>query len=174
MLRTALGFYAALGAAGLLWAGLAGAPLVGDPAAAVKWAALGLYFGLAVVGLSRLLTARFAWARALSAWMATQLSLELSWRNCALLAASSALGEELFFRAGMQTSLGLVPATLLFGLVHAPLQRTLLPWTAFALLFGLAAGAAYAHSGELAGPVAAHFLINLLNLRALRHLSPTA
>lgn len=170
VLRLALGFYFALACLGLLWWGLRGDPSPGDPGAALSWAGLGLIFGLCVVILSRWLNARFAWARDLSESLAERLELPLSWRNCALLAASSALGEELFFRAGMQPSLGLWPTAIIFALAHAPVERRLLPWTGFSLLFGLAVGWGYEVSGQLSGPVAAHFVINLLNLRALGEL----
>ena len=98
----------------------------------------------------------------------------------------SAVGEEAFFRGWLQpfliarigdwilapggllaTGLGIVVASLIFGLVHFPAVKELRPWTVFAVLAGAVFGVLAAWSGCLLAPVAAHFLINWLNLRRL-------
>jgi membrane protease YdiL (CAAX protease family) len=41
----------------------------------------------------------------------------------------------------------------------------MLPWTASALLIGLLLGGLYVVVGDLGAPIAAHFVVNYLNLR---------
>lgn len=98
----------------------------------------------------------------------------------------SSVGEEALFRGWLQpyliaklgawtgapdtlgvTALGVLLASVIFGLVHFPSQPELRPWTVFAVLIGVAFGALAAWSGSLAAPVLAHLLINWLNLRRL-------
>lgn len=97
----------------------------------------------------------------------------------------SAIGEEAFFRGWVQpwliskigdltnatgpsvTAFGIVATSLIFGLLHFPVIKELRPWTAFAILAGIAFGVLAAWSGSLLAPVLAHLLINWLNLRRL-------
>ena len=55
----------------------------------------------------------------------------------------------------------------MFGLAHFAPRRTLWPWTGFALLAGGLLGALFEATGNLAAPVAAHAVINAVNLRLL-------
>jgi hypothetical protein len=105
-----------------------------------------------------------------------------------LVAFSSSVGEEAFFRGFLQpffgwlvatkllgrpelgATIGIGVTTLIFGIVHFPVVRELIPWTLFALLIGVMFGILYSWSGSLLPPIAAHFLINFLNLRRLAEL----
>lgn len=173
----ALGFYGvmALAACALSWFVQGRLPFyVGDPPSAssvVRWAAAGALAGLSVVIISHLVRDAFSWARTLSDWFSEVLG-EISWGQAFLLALTSGIGEELLFRGALQPVLGLIPASILFGLAHWPMKRSLIPWTLSAALLGLAFGWAFERSGHVTGPVVAHFVINLLNLRALGYAPP--
>jgi membrane protease YdiL (CAAX protease family) len=77
------------------------------------------------------------------------------------------VAEEAFFRGALQPHVGLVAASLIFGLAHFAPRRDLLPWTAFSLGAGLLLGGLFEMTGNLLAPVAAHALINAVNLRFL-------
>ncbi len=165
----ALVFYGALVAAALGWVALAGRPLssllpgsAGAVRAAIS-AGLGLALGLLVVGLSRALLAWTAWGRGLFAWFAGVLG-PLSAGEVAVLAASSAVGEELFFRGAMQPALGLLATSGIFAALHLPQRLRYLPWTASAAALGLAFGLLAQRTGDLGGAIVAHAVINGLNL----------
>jgi membrane protease YdiL (CAAX protease family) len=133
----------------LVWLGLG--PLVG------------LAFGLAMVFLSRLAVHSMEWARVLHREFHAVVH-ELSSKEIFLLAASSAIGEELFFRGAMLPALGLWLSSGLFALMHLRAQPRFLPWTAMSFIMGLAMGLMYMKTGNLGAPIVAHFTINLLNL----------
>jgi membrane protease YdiL (CAAX protease family) len=123
----------------------------------------GLAFGLAVVFLSRVLVRSTEWARTLHREFHAVVH-ELSSREIFLLAVSSALGEELFFRGALLPVVGLLPSSVLFALMHVRAQWRFLPWTVMAFIMGLAMGLMYVTLGDLGAPIVAHFIINLFNL----------
>jgi membrane protease YdiL (CAAX protease family) len=125
--------------------------------------ALGTGFALVVVFLSRWATHRLQWARVLHQEFRHLLG-ELGAREVLLLAAASAVGEETFFRGAMLPDLGLWLSSALFALPHIGPGARFLPWTATSFVVGLALGGMFIYTGDLAGPIAAHFLINLINL----------
>jgi hypothetical protein len=67
----------------------------------------------------------------------------------------------------MQPTLGLWITTIIFGLMHIPPKLRLWPWTLMAGLLGLLFGLMTQWSGNIAGAVLAHFIINMLNLRQI-------
>lgn len=138
-------------------------------AAGVEWSFdpwLGALGAAGVIALSAGLTAATRWGDALSRELA-QLLGPLSTRSCLLLAAASGFAEEALFRGALQPQLGLLGASLLFGLAHFVPRRELLPWTAFTLAAGFGLGALYEVTGNLVAPVVAHFGVNAVNLRLL-------
>jgi membrane protease YdiL (CAAX protease family) len=102
-----------------------------------------------------------------------------------LVAFSSAMGEETFFRGFCQpglarllarttsldpavaTGLAILATAFSFMLLHPPWKRELRPWTLFAFLMGTSWGLLAHATGSLLGPVLSHFLVNFLNLRRL-------
>jgi hypothetical protein len=155
----------------LLWGVVADRPIfwTGDPpslASVAGWAVAGGLGGLAMVVLSDLLLDRFAWAKSLAHWFSEVLG-PLSWKEALILALLSAFAEEMFFRGAMQPAIGLVPTTLLFGLLHWPPKKELRPWTLLTTALGLAFGLATEASGHLAAAIVAHFVINFINLEAI-------
>jgi len=125
---------------------------------------LGIALGLAVVGLSRLATRRYAWAKRLHRDFRSLLG-PLSTKEILVLAVASAIGEELLFRGALQPWIGLWPQAVIFAALHVGPGARFLPWTASALVLGVAFGYMFSLTGDLGGPIAAHFTINYLNLQ---------
>ena len=175
-MRMALRFYGimAVAACVLSWLVQGRLPFyIGEPpsiASVIRWAVVGALTGLSVVIISHLVRDAFSWAKTLFDWFSELLG-RISWGQAFMLALTSGIGEELLFRGALQPILGLIPASILFGLAHWPMKRDLIPWTLSATLIGLAFGWAFERSGHVTGPIIAHFVINLLNLRALGSLS---
>lgn len=154
--------------------------------------ALGAFLAALVVEGGRLLERR-EWYRRMAEALAELVRALLGSRpalaDFALVALSSALGEESLFRGFVQPGLcylvarlGVAPSVALplavvagaavFAAFHVapPFHRShsaLRVWTLFAFLIGLGFGGLAAWSGSLAAPVLAHFLINFINLRRL-------
>jgi membrane protease YdiL (CAAX protease family) len=165
--RVAWVFYLVLAIAGLLWTGAQrgrlGLELFVDPGS--WWIDLGA--GLGVGGALLLLwwaLRRFvAAARSLEDELAALLA-PLAVAEALSLALISALAEELFFRGALQGAMGLLPAAVLFALLHAGPGKGFRIWTLFALAGGLALGALVALRGPLGGAIVAHLLVNGVNL----------
>jgi membrane protease YdiL (CAAX protease family) len=141
-------------------------------------AVIGAGFGLFVVWLTSIFEEHTAWAAKLSLEFRRLLG-PITMGQALVLAVSSGIAEEVFFRGFLQqvltevlfsdlsiaALLGWIAASLVFGLVHqGPDPRTFLPWTIFALVVGAALGGLYWITGNLLAPVIAHFTINFLNL----------
>jgi membrane protease YdiL (CAAX protease family) len=173
-LRAALVLYAALLAAAVLWRGvLCGEPLwFADAEAAraglhpARDAALGAACGLAAAFASGAAERRTAWGRRLAAELA-ELVGPLSRGGCLALALASGVAEEAFFRGALQPRVGLLAASVLFGLAHLSVTPALRAWTALALASGLGLGLLFEATGSLVAPVTAHALVNALGLWSL-------
>lgn len=124
---------------------------------------VGVAFGLAVVFLSRLAVHRFTWARRLHRDFRGLLGV-LPPRDVLVLAIASAIGEELLFRGALQPWLGLWLSAAIFALLHIGPGLRFLPWTLSSLVVGLAFGVMANELGDLGAPIAAHFVVNYLNL----------
>ncbi len=92
--------------------------------------------------------------------------LRLSALEAVLLATLTAVAEELFFRAALQSLLGVWGQALVFGLLH-PMPRRGWSYTLYTALSGVAFGYAVVLTGSLWPGVIAHFLINLQGLLEL-------
>jgi membrane protease YdiL (CAAX protease family) len=160
--------YLGLGAAALGWGSLRGQPNVwhlADREPAVLAGILGgLAAGLAIVFASRMALYRFDWARSLHRELRHML-FPLSDVEIVVLAAASSVGEEMFFRGALLPAIGLVGSSAIFALLHIGPKARHLPWTASSFAAGLLFGAMFLWTGDLTGPVLAHFLVNFLNLR---------
>ncbi len=126
--------------------------------------ALGAALGLAVVALTRVATRHFQWARELHASFHDLLG-PLTAREIVILALASSIGEELLFRGALLPWLGVWIQAAVFAVLHIGPGKRFLPWTASAFGLGVAFGLLAAWTGNLGGPIAAHFAINFLNLR---------
>jgi membrane protease YdiL (CAAX protease family) len=164
-----IGLYSGMAIVGLLIAAGRGNPdlyRVGD---APHWMllggpAIGVAVGLAVVGLTRLATKHFAWARELNSSFRDLLG-PLTNREILILALASSIGEELLFRGALLPWLGVWWQAALFAALHVGPKKRFLPWTISAFVLGAAFGELAVRTGNLGGAIAAHFLINFLNLR---------
>lgn len=125
--------------------------------------------GVAVVSLSRVLARRTAWGKELQAELGSVLGPLTSWQIL-LLSLLSGFGEEILFRGVIQPRLGLWVASALFGAMHFPYRRLLLPWSAFALILGVVMGLITELFGSLWPAILLHFFINYFNLHDLAQL----
>lgn len=81
------------------------------------------------------------------------------------IALLAAFGEELLFRGALQPLIGLVPAALIFGLLHA----TSVPHIILASLLGLWLGLLYQWNGNLWSPIMAHLALDTATGLLLAH-----
>ncbi len=132
---------------------------------------LGLLTAIAILLLSQLLRAHSSEIRRFEAVLAKYLG-DVDSRAAWLLALSSGIGEELLFRGALQPEIGLVAATLIFGLMHFPIERDLWPWPLYATLVGLILAALFERSGSLIAPTTAHIFINAVQLILIGRRTP--
>jgi uncharacterized protein len=132
-------------------------PLLAGPLA-------GIAVGLAIVGLTRVATRRYRWARELHTSFHDLLG-PLTGREIVILALASSIGEELLFRGALLPWLGPWWQAVVFALLHVGPGRRFLPWTLSAFALGVAFGWLAVWTTNLGAPIAAHFMINFLNLR---------
>jgi len=125
---------------------------------------LGLAVAALVIVASRVAVRRWAWGRQLHQDFRHLLG-PLTSREILTLAVASAVGEELLFRGALQPWMGLWPQALVFALLHVGPGARFLPWTGSALVMGVAFGYMFRFTGDLGGPIVAHFAINFVNLR---------
>lgn len=172
-----IGLYTSMGIVAFLIAAGRGDPdlyrLGGSPKAWQLGAGpvIGLALGLAVVGLTRIATKNFQWARDLHTSFRDLLGT-LTTREIVILALASSVGEELLFRGALLPWLGVWVQAIVFAGLHIGPGRRFLPWTISALVLGLAFGWIAQWTGNLGGPIAAHFTINFLNLKYIVGVEP--
>ncbi len=134
--------------------------------------ALGIPLGFAIALATRLYFSRFATRLV---WeMFVPLFGNASNTNVALLALMPAIGEEILFRGVIQAEIGLLAASLLFGLLHSGFSRQLLPYGVWSTAVGLMLGGLYLATGSLWGSIAAHALVNALDTLWVRRLASRA
>lgn len=134
------------------------------PLAHALSATLGLALAAVTIASTRWVTKKAAWARALHQSFREILG-GLPRAAVLMLALASGVGEEAFFRLGMQPTVGWVLTSLIFGAVHVGPDRRFWVWTVWAMGMGLLLGAIYEATGSLVGPVLAHVVVNYVNLR---------
>ena len=164
-----IGLYGAMTLVALVIAAGRGDPDLYRFSSEPRWALLagpivGFLVGLGVVGLSRVATRHFAWARYLHTSFRDLLG-PLTGREIVILALGSSIGEELLFRGALLPWLGPWWQAVVFALLHVGPGRRFLPWTALALVAGIGFGWLAVWTTNLGAPIAAHFTINFLNLR---------
>ena len=142
-------------------------PLGGGIVAHVVSVAAGLALALATVKATRQFVRRWEWARALQADLRPAIR-HAGEATVFVLGIASAASEELFFRGLLTTVLGLVASSLAFGLLHQMRGRVRWVWAAWATVMGFLFGALFLATGSLLGPLLAHAIINVANLRFIR------
>lgn len=132
---------------------------------------LGLALGGGVAFGTRPVVLRVRWASRLHAEL-RPFARTITPSGIVTLALLSSIGEELLFRGLLQPWLGLIPQALVFGLVHQLPGRSRWVWVAWATVMGLLLGGVFQLTGSLLGPIAAHAVINGLNLAFLKRHDP--
>ena len=132
---------------------------------------IGAAFGFAVVKIFRLLELRMTWLPELHREFRSILGRPRA-GELVLLAAASAIGEEVLFRGAMLDAWGVGWSSLVFALLHIPPRRSLWPWTVSAFLLGLALAGLTWLTGNLGAAVMAHFVINWRNLTYITRNAP--
>lgn len=156
-------FYAIMAGIAWLWAYFAKIEWVFWGTKGLIWAYL---FALMVFVISLQVSLKTQWAKKMEELFSSFLT-PLSHSQIFVLSLASSIGEEMFFRGVLQNQFGIIPASLIFGLFHFPIEKILIPWTLSAIIMGFLLGGLYWHAGNLLAPVMLHFLINFLNLWAM-------
>ncbi len=161
--------YIAMSIVALLWSWLNAGRLLPDSVAGGRpWESLGLGLALALAVL--IVTGFMMRRRSAMHWFAQEVRKLLGpvdWRMALTLGLLSGIAEELLFRGVMQSVLGYVLTSFLFGLLHIGPDRRYLVWTVFAVVMGLLLGGILLLTGSLLGPIVAHVLVNVVNLRRI-------
>jgi uncharacterized protein len=131
--------------------------------------------GVAIAGLvvmtTRALVGRVTFATRLHTEL-RPLARSMTGGTVVYLALTSAFGEELLFRGLLEPWIGLVPQAIIFGSLHQMGGPSRWVWMGWASIMGLTLGAMYQCTGSLVGPLAAHALINAINLSHLKSFDP--
>ena len=175
---TATVFYLLMAGLALLiiwWADLDAHALVFGPETPDPWtpvwhALLGSGLGLAIVVLSHF-TRNLGPMPKLKREFGELLG-PLDTGTIAVLAVSSAIGEELLFRAALMPVIGFWPTAVLFGVLHGGFTPRLWTWTVFALLAGVLLGWLTELTGSLLAATLCHMTVNYFNLHALTRDAP--
>ncbi len=142
----------------------AGALFLGrDPVQGVFW---GLGLGAALAGGGQAATRWTPWGRRLTRIL-SRIVGPLHPADALLLAALSALAEELVFRGLLLPYTGLAVSSLAFGAAHLIPRQGLWPWSVWAAVAGVGLGWTGLASGGLLAPIAAHFSVNAVGLLLL-------
>jgi hypothetical protein len=104
--------------------------------------------------------------RALETWQRVLVG-EWTVGDAAAVAVISGIAEEALLRALLQPLIGLLPAAVLFAVLHLIPDRRLWFWPVMALLIGLVFGLLFEHFGYPAAALA-HILLNGFSLHRLR------
>ena len=160
-------FYGVLGAGCVMWGLLSdGVTLAWWESGTLVWTAWGVGLALVVIVFSAVSVRRFVWAKVLADLLTEALGRPGP-GQIAVLAAASAVVEELLFRGCLLQETGLVFSSLLFGALHGFFLPRYLAWSLFALALGLVWGIMVLSCGALVPVMVSHFLVNLVNLRLL-------
>ena len=127
---------------------------------------IGGLLAMSVLAGGRAMRGTFRWAAELEEEFRFLLA-PISAPGAFMLAVSSGIAEETFFRAVMQPAFGLWVTSLAFGLLHYPMNRRLIPWAIIAIVMGFAFGIIYQTTGSLFAVALAHGLINFFELRSI-------
>ena len=126
----------------------------------------GLGVGFLAVGVSELLTRWTKLGDVLADVLGESLA-GLGRGDAIVLALASGTAEEMLFRGALQPVVGLFWASVIFGACHFLPRRELVLWSVFAMVMGFAFGALYEWTGQLLAPIAAHTVVNGINLPRL-------
>lgn len=155
----------------LLWSWLSGLTLrLGDPFESLL---LGL-FAAGVMGFVnvRMLSCTGTWSfvkslRGLYGTLLVPMFSKIRYRDVVLISVAAGIGEELLFRGVIQPTIGLIPASVIFGIAHFG-GRGMLVFGILAGLIGLIFGWLAITSGGLLASVVAHAGYDAIALMYIR------
>ncbi len=174
LVRLAVPFYLIMAGVAWLWRALVrGEPIFSAPGVepAAIWPldeaiGAGAALGLAVVAASAVWTRWLPSGEAVSRYLGQAIG-RIGLGATTLLAVVSGLGEEMLFRGALQPEIGLVLASIGFGLAHLVPRWPIVLWSLYAIVIGFVFGWAFEASGSLWVPVVAHAVVNGINLPIL-------
>lgn len=95
-----------------------------------------------------------------------QIGRALSWPGIIMVSILAAVSEETFFRGFLQKRVGLIPASVLFGVVHVSYGTIL--QVVMPIVLGLFLGFLYIKTQNIGSAVSAHFTFNLIQFVLLK------
>lgn len=95
-----------------------------------------------------------------------QIGRALSWPGIVMVSLLAAVSEETFFRGFLQKRVGLIPASVLFGIVHVSYGTIL--QVVMPIILGLFLGFLYIKTQNIGSAVSAHFTFNLIQFVLLK------
>jgi hypothetical protein len=116
---------------------------------------------LFLVALSLYCSRNFVWAQHLEAEFAKLLVPMKLWEIAAI-GVLSGIAEEIVFRGALQTAVGLIPASLAFGLAHFVPRYPFWNWSLYAAFAGFLLGCLFELTHHLLPVMLAHALTNFV------------
>lgn len=170
VLVVTVAFYALMAVVGILWAGALDPPRFLGPSPDLAALLISIGAGALAAGglvlLGQVMERRFPSLSALEREVrATFGPLDLP--RAALLALSSAVGEEILFRGALLPTTGLVLSSVLFGFLHGFFRPRYLAWGLLAVAAGLVFGALTLLTGDLVAAVVCHATVNYMGFADL-------
>lgn len=92
---------------------------------------------------------------------------DLTLEDILFISVMSGIGEEILFRGWIQSQIGIVVASVLFGVIHI-WGREGIGYGCYAVAIGFFLGFLYSYTGNLWAPVLAHAVNNFLGLYAIQ------
>ena len=114
-----------------------------------------------LIGLFLFSTRNFLWARQLEAELSRILVPLRPW-EIGVISLLSGFAEELFFRGALQPVIGLISASLLFGIAHFVPRNPFWPWSIQAAFAGFLLGSIYELTHLLYPVMLAHSVTNFV------------
>ena len=162
-----------------LWMAVSQIPLLEKMQPSLSAVGFGIATGIATITFSMVcLTLGKNWPflkdlRKMSEEFLAPLMSKLNPFDILLLSVLSGFCEEVFFRGILQAELGLVGASLIFGVFHDPSLKQK-AYVVLASLAGLALGYLYQYTDNLWSAIAAHTFHNAVSMMILRYwIKPT-
>ncbi|MEW6096838.1 MAG: CPBP family intramembrane glutamic endopeptidase [bacterium] len=117
---------------------------------------LGLFFSVTIFFIVR----RIATFRDLFDWIVEVIFGPLNYLGIFYVSCIAGISEELFFRGGLQPLIGIIPTSVIFGLLHMGFYKKLLPYGLYAFGLSLVFGYLFLIIGDLYACILCHFMIN--------------
>lgn len=141
----------------LSWGLLFDARVAGFPRVVLMALAAALF----LIALSLYCNRNFLWAQQLEGEFSKLLVPMRMWEIAAL-GIVSGTAEEVFFRGALQPAVGLIPASLAFGLAHFIPRHPFWHWSLYATFAGFLLGCLFELTDHLLPVIAAHSLTNFV------------